>query len=153
MTVLAVSTLVPIRQTIHEIDDVLSRYGAIEFSRIGSAAKPTGVRFTLVGELGPAAFHIEVNTNGVQRRLEEEYAAGKIHRGRSSPDQAERTAWRQLYRWLEANLAAIDSGLLTATQLLSPFLEVAPGRTVYDVLVERSGSLALPAPREATRGR
>jgi hypothetical protein len=147
MTVLAYSTTVSVRNTCVAIDDVLTRYGAQDVTRIGPAAAPTGIAFSLASEFGIQRFRLPVNTARVQERLKAEYGRGKVERAQTTPEHAERVAWRQLLKWLESHLAAIDGGLFTTAHLFAPFLEVAPGHTVYELLVERKDVLGLPAPR------
>lgn len=54
--------------------------------------------------------------------------------------QAVRVAWRQIYRWVESQLALIDTGMVTPAEVFMPYVEVGPGITMYQRAVE-SGSL------------
>lgn len=62
--------------------------------------------------------------------------------------QAERIAWRQLYRWVEAQIALVESGMVTNVEVFTPYMLAAPGKTVYDLVVEQK-FLALPPAKGA----
>ena len=63
-------------------------------------------------------------------------------------EQAERVAWRQLLRWIQARLAMIDCGMVQPAEVFMPYVQVAPNQTLYERMTA-SGQLALPpAPGE-----
>jgi hypothetical protein len=149
MTVLAYTTTVPIRSTIAAIDDVLTKYGAHNVTKLGPSKAPTGIGFDLETELGLQTFRLPVNPDRVQKKLKAQYDQGgtTITKKETTPEHVERVAWRQLLRWLESHLAAIDGGLFTAAQLMTPFLEIRPGVSVYELLGSHPERLALSAGR------
>ena len=62
-------------------------------------------------------------------------------------DKAERIAWRQLFRWVEAQMAMIDTGMAEMSEVFFPYVEAAPGRTIYQLAREsRFKMLAAPQP-------
>jgi hypothetical protein len=62
--------------------------------------------------------------------------------------QAERVAWRQLYRWAQAQLALVDAGMAAAREIFLPYLLDHEGRTVYEIFEEKRFK-ALPPAKEA----
>ena len=59
--------------------------------------------------------------------------------------QAQRTGWRLILRWVEAQLALIETGMVTIDQIMLPFLEVDNGsRSLYEKMVDEGFLLALP---------
>ncbi len=46
--------------------------------------------------------------------------------------QSRRVAWRQILKWLEAQMALIDIEMVTADQVLLPYMMVDKNSTVYD---------------------
>ena len=146
MSILAYSTTVPVRTTIAAIDDVLTKYGAHNVTKLGPGKAPTGIGFDLETELGMQTFILPVNRGRIFTKLDVEYRRGNIRKAGATTEHAERVAWRQLFRWLESHLAVIDGGLFTAGQLMTPFLEVAPGQTVYEVIRAHPERLALSGP-------
>ncbi len=46
------------------------------------------------------------------------------------PRRAERIAWRQLLRWVQIQIAMIQTGMVDAAEVFLPYMEVG-GRTLY----------------------
>ena len=85
----------------------------------------TALRFVLpIGKGGSALFSLPVRKDALVQEL------------RGDKAQAERTAWRQLLRWVEAQLAMIDVGMVEATEVYAPYMTTADGRTLYQLLSE-----------------
>jgi hypothetical protein len=62
-------------------------------------------------------------------------------------DQAERIAWRQIYRWIEAQLALVETGMVTLDEVFLPYFQVSATETIYQRLAAGNFK-ALPAPEE-----
>ena len=58
--------------------------------------------------------------------------------------QAERVAWRQLLRWVQAQLAMIEVGMVQRAEVFMPYIQQADGSTFFEFF--ESKQLALPAP-------
>ena len=61
--------------------------------------------------------------------------------------KAKRVAWRHILRWVQAQLAMIDTGMVVAEEAFMAYIEIAPGRTMFDQLAEQKFK-ALSAPGE-----
>jgi hypothetical protein len=59
-------------------------------------------------------------------------------------EKAERVAWRQLLRWVQAQCALIDCGMVQAVEVFMPYIEFSPGRTMFAALEAGHQSLGLP---------
>jgi hypothetical protein len=57
--------------------------------------------------------------------------------------QAERVAWRQLLRWVQAQLAMIDVGMVQRAEVFMPYMQQSDGSTFFEYF--QSKQLALPA--------
>jgi hypothetical protein len=62
-------------------------------------------------------------------------------------EKARRVAWRQLLRWVQAQLAMIDCGMAEAAEVFFPYIQAAPNQTLFEVFKDR-GLKMLPAPEE-----
>jgi hypothetical protein len=53
-------------------------------------------------------------------------------------EQAERVAWRQLLRWVQAQLAMIDTGMVRTEEVFMPYIVVnaATNQTLFERMVE-----------------
>lgn len=62
-------------------------------------------------------------------------------------EKAHRVAWRQLLRWVQAQLAMIDCGMTEAAEVFFPYIQARSGQTLFDAF--KAGQLkALPPPPE-----
>lgn len=48
--------------------------------------------------------------------------------------KAERVAWRQLLRWTQAQMAMIDCGMVKPAEVFMPYIEFAPGQSMFAAL-------------------
>ncbi len=61
--------------------------------------------------------------------------------------QAERTAWRQVLRWVEAQMAMIDAGMTQTQEVFMPYA-VIPGtdnKTMFQAWESQQKQLAAPS--------
>lgn len=72
-------------------------------------------------------------------------AGGEVER--KLREKSRRVAWRQLLRWVQAQLAMIDCGMAEAAEVFFPYIQAAPDQTLFEVFKER-GLKMLPAPEE-----
>jgi hypothetical protein len=56
----------------------------------------------------------------------------KTPRNLCNIDQARRVAWRQLLRWIEAQLALVGVGMVDVKEIFMPYLIVS-GKTFYEI--------------------
>ena len=60
--------------------------------------------------------------------------------------QADRVAWRQLLRWVQAQMAMIDTGMVETAEVFSPYMVGAQGKTLWEMISEGNMLMLLPAP-------
>ena len=46
--------------------------------------------------------------------------------------RSKRVAWRQIYRWIQAQAAMIETGMAAAEEVFYPYLQVSATETVYE---------------------
>ena len=56
-------------------------------------------------------------------------------------DQAKRVAWRQVLRWVESQLAFIDTGMVNVAEVFLPYMMVDKKRTFYQYMVANNMKL------------
>ena len=56
-------------------------------------------------------------------------------------EAAYRICWRQLSAWVKAQMALVDLDMVRPEEIFLPFVSVAPGRSVYQVIAERGFEL------------
>ena len=127
---------------------ILARHGAVAVAMTYDNGLPGGLHFQVQTAFGKRAYSLPTNTAGTRMVLEKAYRAGKIPKAKSTLEQAQRTSWRVVKMWLEAQLALIEAGLVDLPQVMLPFMIDEAGRTVYQRFLERE-QLALEAGSDA----
>ena len=138
------TTSIKAEKTAAECLTILGKSGASAIAVTYTDKKPSGLAFRLDTQHGGKDFQLPVNVAGVHKRLMAAHKRGDIARGYSTSDQAERTAWRILKDWLEAQMAIIDAQMVSLDEVMLPYLQVDGSRTLYQAYLERE-QLALEA--------
>jgi hypothetical protein len=133
------------QKTVGEIQEVLGKYGASAI-RMDYQDGPVG------REVVSVSFTIEVNRDQVPFRLPCRWISvlnalmGRIRGERSDEylekkreeytPQAKRIAWRQILRWVEAQLALVETGMVKMVEVFVPYMLMDKGKTLYEKLEE-----------------
>jgi hypothetical protein len=114
----------------------LAEHGASAIGITYADKRPTGLTFRIVTVHGERQFSLPVNVDGTYKALQNARRAGNIPPRYAERDQAERVSWRVLKDWLEAQLALIEAGVADMAEVMLPYLNVAPGLTLYQAYAE-----------------
>lgn len=126
------STEIQPERTAGEIISLLVGAGARQISQQYDDKKIVGVFFTL--EICPGVirgFKLPVRVDPIYRLL-----GGGTWNNARLHEQAERVAWRQLYRWTQAQLALTEVGMAAAAEVFLPYMQDDSGSTVYQHFLE-----------------
>ncbi|WP_343121240.1 hypothetical protein [Intestinimonas butyriciproducens] len=99
-----------------------------------AAGKPTGVIFGIDTPDGPRGFILPANVDGVMAV----FARQKLKADRQ---QAERTAWKNVHDWVQAQMAIIEAGMVSMDEVFLPYMTDGRGNTLYQLY--QGGQLAL----------
>ncbi len=132
-TIFMETTSIDPGKTIAAIQNILRKYGV----------KQIMTDYDDDGKLGAVSFTMQVKDNLIPFKLPADHTAllemAKRRETRylkaGDEDHARRIAWRQILRWVEAQMALVDVGMVTADQVFMPYIMVdAKGTTLYDQL-------------------
>jgi hypothetical protein len=115
-------------RTAGEISTALVAAGAREIAmQYGETNNLIGLRFVLQVENVPITFSLPVRIEPVFQHINgrRRYPDSSAKQDR---EQAERVAWRQLLRWIQAQLAMIDTGMVQPHEVFLPYM-LQPGST------------------------
>lgn len=126
------TTTIATSRSIAEMQAMLGAHGAIAVAIRYTDREPSGLSFTIDTPLGPRAFTLPVNVDGVWKVLREDPKVRKAGRRYTERDHAARVAWRVAKDWLAAQLAIIDANMASLDQVMLPYLHVEGERTLYD---------------------
>ncbi len=135
-TIFMETTSIKPEKTIAEIQMVLRNYGVrqvmTEYNIDGSVAS---VSFTMEIEAALVPFKLPADHKpllAMAQRGETKYLK------RNDEEQARRIAWRQILRWVQAQMAMVDIGMVTADQVFMPYIMIdAKGTTLYQQMISR----------------
>ena len=139
------TTDVPTAKTISEIHLMLAEHGAkkIMFD-YDDDSRLRAVCFTILTPMGEQGIKLPSNVERVQEVLRQQRNNPKV-RNRTSIDasyeQAERVAWRIVKDWLGAQLAILETEMVSPDQVFLPYFVDQSGRTLYEAY--NAGRLAL----------
>lgn len=143
------TTEVPADRTAAEICSALVQSGATHIATDYEQGKITGLRWSMNIAGRSLWFAMPARVEPIYNLLTDR-ASGFIDSKRAErlQAQAERVAWRQLLRWVQAQLAMIDCGMAESAEVFLPYMvSTTSGQTLYS-LIKESGFKALPAPEK-----
>ena len=129
MAILNYTTKIDPIKSIAEIQQCLVKHGVrkiiTDYDQSGLA---TGVTFNIELEGKPVYFALPCNWPGVLAAMQKDK---KIPRSHCTPAQAQRTGWRILKDWTEAQMAIVEAGLASVTEVMLPYALLTDGQTMY----------------------
>ena len=125
------TTSVDPSKTAGEIVSILSRHGATSINQTYESGRLVGLQWLMARKgAEPALYSMPARVEPVWSLMRRKC------RGNVSREQAERTAWRLVLRWVQAQFALIETGMVEPAEVFAPYREVAPGKTVWAALLE-----------------
>lgn len=128
------TTKIDPEQTVGEIQKVLGKYGA---EKILTEYKNN--------EVSSVSFSIKINNNDIPFKLPcrqeaiYKFLSCRIKKYHSGTEkriqiQAKRVAWRQILRWIEAQLALVETNMVKIQEVFMPYIQVNEKQTLFDKL-------------------
>lgn len=150
------TTKIPVSQTVSEIQRILGQYGAsaimIEFEN----SEPSAIFFEIRVNTHKPTFRLPCRWKQIEIYLNKKHPpqdyiyAGEV-KTRTNTDQAKRVAWRQILRWVEAQLALVETDMVTIQEVFLPYLETGKNQTLYE-LIEESKFKMIPYKEKSSTG-
>jgi hypothetical protein len=132
MPLLNYTTQITADKTVMEIQGILAKAGALaimtEFSDEGILC---AVSFRIGTPHGPIAYALPCDITAVFRILEKQSREGRVPKRLVTDDQAARVGWRIIKDWIEAQLALVQTQMVTLDQVFLPYARTSNGETVY----------------------
>ena len=128
------TTKIPPEDTVAQIQKILGKYGAgkilTEYER---------------GEVSGLSFIVDISGHSVPFTLPcrwksiHEVLLNRIKKYHSGTEeritaQAKRVAWRQILRWVEAQMALVQTDMVKIQEVFLPYMRVNKGQTLYEQL-------------------
>lgn len=124
-------------ETIGEIQKLLSNHGMkhamLQFDELGNVV---AMSFTLHNN--PTPYILPAKYQPIMKLAER----GKTgYKKTATEDQARKVAWRQVYRWIEAQLAMVEIEMVEIEEVFLPYMMVDKDKTVYQIVKEKGFKL------------
>lgn len=131
MSLLNYTTKIDADKTAGEISKMLAKAGAqailTEYDETSTYIKSISFRINLEGNV--ISFRLPSDWQPVLEVMQRD---GKIPRSFKTQEQAVRVAWRIVKDWVEAQLALIETRMVTTTQVFLPYAVMKNGQTLFE---------------------
>jgi hypothetical protein len=132
MALLNYTTQISAENTVTEIQGILARAGALAImTEYDANTVLVGISFKIGTPFGPTAYSLPCDVAAVNRILDKQMRAGKVPRRLVTTEQASRVGWRIIKDWIEAQLALVQTQMVTLDQVFLPYARTNTGETVY----------------------
>jgi hypothetical protein len=126
------STTVTALKSIEEIQRILVAHGAKHILIDYENNEPVGLAFIIGTSYGDTPFKLPSNIDRVQAVLNKQRVRTKV-----SKELASRVAWRILKDWIRAQMAILETEMVTIDQIFLPYMQVGKdGKILYEVMLD-----------------
>lgn len=149
--ILNYTTVIAAEKTQNEIKAILRAHQARSVTEVYADGKVTAIEFVFDTGWGERPYLLPAKPDVVTALMVEQRNKGKRtwDRGYVDPDnvpqsiveQAERTAWRTIKDWVEAQMALMATRQVSFEQVFLPYALVDEGRTMFDVYSDSQKAL------------
>ena len=140
------STTVTAQKSIGEIQKDLVKHGAKKILMDYENQEPIGLSFIIDTTFGEMPFKLPANIERVQAVLNKQRVRTSVPR-----DMAVRVAWRILKDWVRAQMALLETEMVSIEQIFLPYMQSESGKILYEIM--KDNRLQLPkGNKEANNG-
>ncbi len=138
MAILNYTTSIKSEKTIMEIQQILSKHGAMKIVVDYEDGLAVGVTFGIMYKNQPVAFSLPAKYNGVLNAMKKDK---KVPKRFCNEEQAIRVSWRIVKDWVEAQMALVQADLADVCEVFLPYAVTNQGKTLYETM--ETGELKL----------
>jgi len=132
------TTKVPVSRTIAQVQAKLVEHGAravmMEYDDRG---RITALAFKVNMPNGELPIRLPINAAATLRVLQRQAADREIPAGYAKDDHAYRVAWRNIFHWVSAQLALLETEMVRMEEIFLPYVITRSGQTIYQVMAEK----------------
>lgn len=138
MPLLNYTTSIAPQKTVMEIQQALAKAGASSImADYDTDGNVVALSFRLKADGQDIAFKLPTAWRPVLETLKRQ----NVNRSLQTPEQALRVAWRITKHWVDAQLAIIETRMVTTAQVFLPYAITKDGSTVYEYIAQNQGLL------------
>lgn len=130
MTIFMETTRISAERTVGEIHQILMKHGATAILNEYEVQSVSAVSFKVPISGAEVAFRLPARWKELETVLRQ---SGKRPRYDDTFETwSRRVAWRQILRWVEAQFALVETGMVKVQEVFLPYAQTASGETLYE---------------------
>ena len=139
------TTTITALKSIGEIQGMLVAHGAKHILIDYAEGEPVGLAFLITTSYGDTPFRLPANVDRVQAVLFKQLASSRRQwdreyqeqRKAKIKEQASKVAWRILKDWVRAQMAILETEMVSIDQIFLPYMQIGEkGKTLYEVMLD-----------------
>jgi hypothetical protein len=136
------TTKISAEKTAGEITTLLTRSGSVKYIQFEyDDGVIAGISFIIMMGETKIPFRLPVRVEPVYKVMYPN-KRGRTPRTLKRVIQARRVAWRQILRWIQAQMAMVEIGMADIKEIFMPYLIVSNGVTLYESLEKKQFMIA-----------
>ena len=136
MTLYMETTKISPETTVTQIQKVLGNYGAAAIRTDYMNGEVIALSFLLNINGQEIPFKLPCRWEAIFKALQKERKFRAYMKEKEDKEKAKRVAWRQILRWVEAQLALVDTEMVSMQEVFSPYIKIKGEKTLYECLEE-----------------
>jgi len=150
MPILNYTTEVKVEKTANEIQEILRKHGAEAVAFEYKDGSVEAISFKVATPQGSLGIRLPVDPDAIYNVLKRQipgwrqtlYGSHGEQMEKSRRAQSARVAWRIVKRWVEAQMAILETEMVKIEQVFLPYVIVGDRKTLYQAFTE--GKLLIP---------
>jgi len=146
------TTKMPVEKTVADIQMILGRYGACGVMTQFKDGEVEAVFFKVLFLGKEVPFRLPCRWEPIEKEFRSRVKKWPIStnenvlvKEKEIRDQAKRVAWRQILRWVEAQMALVETDMVKVQEVFLPYIQTnIEGQTLFDK-IENNGLKLLEA--------
>ncbi len=139
------STTVTALKSIGEIQVILAAHGVKHILIDYANGEPISLSFIVDTPYGEMPFRLPAYIDRVNQLLQKELVSSSYKRWDTAyqeekrnkiKEQASRVAWRIIKDWIRAQMAILETEMVTIDQIFLPYMQMQSGKILYEVMVD-----------------
>lgn len=143
MTLFMETTKIDANKTVAEIQSLLGQYGCSGIMIMYEGGEVKSLCFQIVFKNRELPFKLPCRWESIYKIMQSEIKRPREGKFEDLKAQAKRVAWRQILRWVQAQLALVDTDMVQIQEVFFSYMQVnIEGQTFYES-IEQKGFPAL----------
>lgn len=135
------TTKIEATKTVAQIQELLGCYGCSGVMTLYENNEVKAVCFQIIFLDKNLAFKLPCRWEAIYKNFVDRRACGKdrpVHKELEDTQQAKRVAWRQILRWVEAQLALVETDMVKIQEVFLPYTQIdIKGTTLYQQIEDK----------------